>query len=145
MSKKESVIGKVLELKDEYYHLKESIDESALMYPELLRIRKELSCLSVDLAVETSKYTRDFKNSQADYEITRYMKQRELMTQKGERVTAADALARQYAVEKLKDVAVNEGLHKTGTMILAQINEVLKSLNQDISIIKKEYERLTDS
>ena len=147
-----NLIDDIFKLKDEYKNMKEMIDLKdsgsqelelqPLHYPRLLEIRKDLSCLSADLAKETSKSGRDWRNKRAERETQKYLKQRELMI-KGTKVTAAEALAKQLTAEHLKDEAMYEGFYQTGKLILAQVNEILKSLNQDISIIKKEYESLT--
>jgi len=121
----------------------QELDLKPLFYPRLITIRRGLSCLSVDLATEVGKYQREAKNSKAQFEYTRYIKQKELMDE-GTKVTAAEAQAKQYVAEMILQVATDEGLYSSGKLILTQVNEVLKSLNQDISIIKKEYENLTN-
>jgi len=143
-AKQPKIIGQILDLKSKYFKLKESIDDSAMQFPQLIQIRKDMACLSLELAVQASKYARDFKSSKAAYEIARFLKQRELMA-KGVKVTAADAQAKQEVIEMLEQVAIDEGLYQTGRLILAQTNEILKSLNQDISIIKKEYEQIANT
>ena len=120
----------------------QSIDFKPLLYPRLIEIRKNLSCLSVDLASEVAKYMRQSKNSKAKYDYDRYVATKVLMDS-GVKVTAAESQAKQQIADQLQGVAVDEGLYSSGNLILKQVNEVLKSLNQDISIIKKEYESLT--
>tara|TARA_R110000782_G_scaffold252972_1_gene340933 strand:+ start:244 stop:705 length:462 start_codon:yes stop_codon:yes gene_type:complete len=148
-----SIIDEIFELKQEYRGMKDMIDlKSAgsqeldfqpLYYPRLLEIRKDLSCLSLDLAKETAKHGRDFRNRRAGRETQKYLKQRELMD-KGAKATPSEAEAKAFTAHLLSDEALSEGFYMSGKLILNQVNEVLRSLNQDISIIKKEYESLTN-
>jgi len=146
-----SLIDQIFKLKQEYQEMKDVIDlkgpESQeldfqpLFYPGLIRIRRDLSCLSLDFAKSTAVHLRDFKTKKAQRETQRYLKQKEFMSQ-GVKVTQAEAQARQATADMLEPEAVAEGFYMTGRLIINQVNEVLKSLNQDISILKKEYESL---
>jgi len=153
MSDKTTVIDQIFELKSEYHNIKDMIDLSSadgqeldfqpMYYPDLLRIRKDLSCLSLDLAKATAKYLREFSKTKARREYAKYIEQRKLMAQ-GVKVTQADAQAKQATCDTLESEAVSEGLYKTGNMILKQVNEILSSVKQDISVIRKEYESINN-
>lgn len=147
------IIAQIFDLKAEYHSIKDMIDVDPdnaqginfqpMYYPDLLRIRKDLSCLSSDLAKETSSYFRKWKKTKAQRETQKYLKQRELMDS-GMKVTQAEAQSKQFSCNLLEEEAVNEGLYKTGDLILKQVNEILSSVKQDISVIRKEYESIND-
>ena len=146
-----TLTDEIFELKQEYRNMKDMIDLKAegsqeldfqpLFYPRLLEIRKDLSCLSLDLAKETAKHGREFRNKRASRETQKYLEQRKLMIE-GMKATPAEASAKATTAHLLVDEALSEGFYQTGRLILAQVNEIIKSLNQDISIIKKEYEAI---
>lgn len=149
MTVTEQIFALIHEYRDmeEVIDLKESgsqeIDFKPLYYPRLITIRKKLSSLSVDLATKVAKYKRSSMSAKAKYEYDKYIAVRDLMAS-GEKVTAAESKAKQKVADQLQPLAIEEGLYSSGNLILKQVNEVLKSLNQDISIIKKEYESLTN-
>ena len=130
----------MIELKDSG---SQEIDFKPLFYPRLIEIRRKLSCLSVELSVEVGKAMRAAKTSKAEYEYQRYMKTKVFMDE-GMKVTPAESKAKQDIADLLPGLAVDEGVYSSGNFVLKQVNEVLKSLNHDISIIKKEYESLTN-
>lgn len=148
-----SITDEILELTTEYKSMKDMIDlrgpESQeidfkpLYYPDLLRIRKDLSCLSLSLAVETSKSMRMFKNVESTRKVTFFLKKRENI-EAGMRIGAAEAQAEVDVKDLRETESMEEGFYMTGRLILNQTNEVLKSLGQDISIIKKEYESINN-
>jgi len=145
---KRTITDKIFELKDEYMALKSEIDFTdeldPMMYPELLRIRKELSCLSIDLAKETSKYVRESIRLEGLIELNRYKEQTRRISV-GEKIGSAEAAARSIDETEKQSYTLNKGLAKTGEMILKQVNEILFSLRQEISIFKKEYESFANS
>lgn len=145
-SKDQKLITQIFELKDRYHQLKPMIDGTdeldPMIYPELLEIRKDLSCLSLDLALEVSKSTRDMIKLESSIEYSRYSNQSALIAS-GKGVGAAESTARALDKEDKEKLAVEKGLHKTGEMILKQVNEILFSLRQEISIVKKEFESYT--
>ena len=58
------------------------------------------------------------------------------------KIGESKAAAEEEAEDLTISVGMNEGLYTSGRLVLTQVNEILKSLNQDISIIKKEYESI---
>lgn len=145
MPAEKSLIDKITDLKDQYYALEESIDgqDSARHLSELMRIKKELSCLCLDLAKETGKAFRVKGKAKTRREIATFLKQEELM-ESGTKVTAAEAKAKQFTRDLLQDESDKEGVYMTAKLILNQANAVLESIKQDISIVKKEYENFND-
>ena len=148
-----SVVDEILELTREYKGMNDMIDlqgpESQeiefkpLYYPSLLRIRRELSCLSIELATETSRSMRKFKNLEAQRKYQFFINKRKNI-EDGMKIGAAAAQAEVDVGEERKEEALEEGFYMTGRLILNQTNEILKSLGQDISIIKKEYESINN-
>lgn len=140
-NKEPSITDKIIQLKEEYHKWKPIIDTEIdpMAYPELLRIRKELACLSLDLAIEVSKSTRKSISLEGEIEFNRYTTQHALIEQ-GIKIGAAESAARALDQDKKEEYAVEKGWHRTGDMILKQVNEILFSLRQEIAIVKKEYE-----
>ena len=148
-----SLTDEILELTREYKSMKDMIDlrgpESQeiefkpLYYPDLLKIRKDLSCLSIELAVETSKYMRMFKNLESTRKVQFFIKKRQNI-EAGMKIGSAEAQAEVDVGDLRESESMNEGFYMTGRLILNQTNEILKSLGQDISIIKKEYESINN-
>jgi hypothetical protein len=151
---KSTIINQIFELKEEYHNIKDMIDlKSAdgqqldfqpLYYPDLLRIRKDLSCLTLDLAKKTAKYFRDYNLDEAKRSTQHYLHKRSCIQDKKMKIGEAETEAKAYTANLVLSVATNEGLYRTGKMILDQANEVLASVKQDISIIRKEYESIND-
>jgi len=153
----ETIITQIFAVKDRYYEIKEFIDSdilrgedpdykpqsSTVIFHDLIQIRKELSCLSLDLAKETGDAIRNHKASKSKLEITRYLKLKQFMSS-GVKVTAAESLAKQETTDLLQDESDKEGIYMTNRLILNQVNEILASIKQDISIIKKEHETFSD-
>lgn len=136
-----TTIDRILELKAEYETWSPTIGDQIdpMAYPELLRIRKELACASLDLAMETSESTRAMIRLEGEIEFNRYQKQHQLITDEV-KIGAAEAHARSIDKEKKAELHVAKGTHKVHDMLLKQVNEILFSLRQEISIVKKEYE-----
>lgn len=152
MEKKTNIIQRIFDVRDRYQNLKEVIDsdinpeekQSTMMFfQDLIEIRKELSCLTMDLAKETSSRFRKFKNADTALDIKKYILTKEYMDS-GEKVTAAESKAKQDTIDLLKIASDEEGFYQTGKLILAQANELLASVKQDISIIRKDYESFVD-
>lgn len=154
MIEPKSLIDRIFDLKQEYENMKDMIDLKGpdsqeidfqpMFYPDLLRIRKDLSCLSLDLAKSTGKYQRDFKNAEAKRKTQYFFKKRECIQLQKMKIGEAETEAEVETSDLRISAATNEGLYSTGKLLLSQCNEVLKSLNQDISIIKKEYESINN-
>ena len=138
---KQKTIDDILELKREYETWSPTIGDQVdpMAYPELLRIRKELACYSLDLALEASEDTRAMIRLTSQIDFNRYQKERNLIRAKSKQGAAA-AEARSIDKDKKEELYVAEGNHKVANMLLKQVNEILFSLRQEISIVKKEYE-----
>ena len=74
----------MLDLVAEYKNLQEAIDTSTssnpMVYPELLRIRKQLSILGLEYAVVVGEWAMDFKESEAQRKYQYYIKKRECIS-----------------------------------------------------------------
>lgn len=146
---KPTTISKIFELRDQYFNLREDIDHDPdaeldrNYLQQLMDIRKNLSCLTMDLARETGKYLRDFKLSKGGYEAAKFKEQGNLMTS-GEKVTKAEAMAKIATSEKNKELYTKEAIYASAKLILDQANELLFSVKQDISIIRNDYNSLSD-
>lgn len=146
MAEKENkfLMDHIFQIRDDYYHLRDAIaDSNPAVFNELMELRKDLSCLSLDLANETGEKMRAHKAAKSKLEITRYLKQKELMD-KGVKVTAAEAQAKHQVTDLIDDESLKEGEYMSSRLILNQVNEILASMKQDISIIKREYESMGD-
>lgn len=138
-------IEAIFEVRDRYSFIKEEIsqDNESNYLLDLMEIRKELSCLAMDLARSTGDHLKMFKNSSSILYTKRYLKQKELMSG-GEKVTAAEAKAKMFVTQEVKDEYEFEANYMSSRIILQQTNELLASVKQDISIIKKDYDSLGD-
>ena len=149
MSKEKTTVAKIFEIRDRYFDLREEIDsevnpDSDRNYlQQLMDIRKELSCLNMDLARETGKYLRDFKFFKGSHEAGRFIKQGQLM-EEGTKVTAAEAKAKQETAGDHQSLLQKEAIYASAKLILEQSNELLFSIKQDISIIRDDYSSLSD-
>lgn len=149
MSKEKSIVQKIFDIKDQYMNIREEIDsdpdkDSDRNYlQQLMDIRKELSCLNMDLARETGKYLRDFKFFKGSHEAGRFIRQGQLM-EEGTKVTAAEAKAKQETAGDHKSLLQKEAIYASAKLILEQSNELLFSVKQDISIIKNDYDSISD-
>lgn len=149
MSKEKSTVAKIFEIRDRYLEVREAIDIDAdpaadrNYLQQLMDIRKELSCLNMDLARETGKYLRDFKFFKGSFEAGRFIKQGELMKE-GTKVTAAEAKAKQATASDHVLLLEKEAIYASAKLILEQSNELLFSIKQDISIIRDDYNSLSD-
>lgn len=145
--KEPTLIEQIFVLKGLYYDMKPMIDGTEeldpMIYPDLLEIRKNLSCLSLDLALEVSKSTREMIKLESSIEFSRYKSQSELIAS-GKGVGESESISRALNKNDKEKLAVAKGLHKTGEMILKQVNEILFSLRQEISIVKKEWEKYAE-
>jgi hypothetical protein len=145
------IVDQMFALVREYKEMQEMIDLKSvesqeltfkpLMFPELLRIRKDLSCLSLEYASGVGDWAFDFKEAEAQRKVQYYIKKRECINA-GMKIGAAETEAECDTSDLREACGTNEGLYTSGRLVLNQINEVLKSINQDISIIKKEYESI---
>jgi len=143
-----TTIEKITACRNRYEEVKEVVDsgDGVSVFGELVSIRKELSCLAYDLGVATGNSVKLKINSKNRREITQYLKQKELMEQqpKPEKVTAAEAKAKQSVTSLLQDEANMEADYKQYDIILRQTNELIFSVKQDIAIIRKERESFTN-
>ena len=145
------LIDNIFELSNEYQQMtdmisltgpdSQEIEFRPLYYPRLLEIRRKLSCLSLDLAKEVAKSLVSYKNNEARRKVQFFIAKKNYIAQ-GNRIGAAEAEAEMEIGDLRKAEAVDEGSYLAGKLIVGQVNEVLKALNQDISIIKKEYESI---
>lgn len=153
MAEKISIIQQIFDVRDRYRELKEVIDSdinpedkksSIMFFHDLLEIRRELACLTMDLAKETAKRFRKFKDADTALDIKKYLLTKKYMEEDGEKVTSAESKAKQNTTDLLRIASDEEGFYQTGKLILAQANELLASVKQDISIIRKDYEGFGD-
>lgn len=150
MSKEKTTVAKIFEIRDRYFELREEIDSEANpdsdrnYLQQLMDIRKELSCLNMDLARETGKYLRDFKFFKGSHEAGRFIRQGQLMDEDNIKVTAAEAKAKQETAGGHQSLLQKEAIYASAKLILEQSNELLFSVKQDISIIKNDYDSLSD-
>lgn len=142
-----TVTERIFELIDEYRNNKpvigvegDVLNFDPMMYPELIRIRKELACLALDYAKEFTIYTRAFIRGEGIVEANRYMEQERLMVEEDMAGNKAESIARSSVADEVRKKGEDKALHKTGEIILNQVNEILFAMRQEISIIKKEYE-----
>lgn len=149
MSKEKSIVQKIFDIKDQYHELREEIDsdsdkEADRNYlQQLMDIRKELSCLTMDLARETGKYLRDFKFHKGSHEAGKFNRQGDLMDE-GVKVTAAEAKAKQESASDHQLQLQKDAIYHSAKIILDQANELIFSVKQDISVIQKDYKSLSD-
>ena len=147
-----SLTDKIFELKNEYEQM--IVDSKGgwpdvMCFADLNRVRGLLSSYSLDLAKEAAKYNRDFVSLYAQRKVNYFLEKTRLMnvgfTEDKiliKSASAAEPYAEIYVKELRAKEAVNEGLKTTATLILKQVNELLKSINQDIAILRKEFESI---
>jgi len=142
-------IDAIVEVRDRYSSICEEIDQDIHQESgnnhlfELMSVRKELSCIAMDLAIKTGEHLRKFKDASAIVYTKRYLKQKELMAA-GEKVTAAESKSKQHVTQEVKNEYEHEADYMSYRIILNQTNELLASVKQDISIIKKDYDSSGD-
>lgn len=149
---RESITDSVFRLKDEYEEL---VDQFGQQWPEpmsfsmLCRIRGSLSSKAVDLAKITSKHSRNFNKYAAQRKVQFFLEQVRLMTNGKsddgviiKSATASEPFAYAHVSELRLKEAESKGLKDTSNIILNQANELLKSINQDIAILRKEVESI---
>lgn len=141
----DKVIKDIFNIRDRYYSIREEISqENGSNYlSELMDIRKELSCLSLDLAKITGDFLVEYKLASGIVYTKRYLKQDELMSG-GEKVTAAEAKAKTHVTKEVSNEYGFESKYMSHRIILQQTNEILASVKQDISIIRKDYDGYQD-
>jgi len=148
-----SLTDKIFELKDEYQQM--IVDSNGgwpdvMCFADLNRVRGLLSSYSLDLAKEAAKYNRDFVSLYAQRKVNYFLEKTRLMnagiTEDKKTIIKSASAAEPYAEIYVKELraseAMNEGLKTTATLILKQTNELLKSINQDIAILRKEFESI---
>lgn len=103
--------------------------------PVLVDLRKDLVVLSYDLGREVAEYKIAFDSAYARRKISYFQaKQTHLSGSLGK----AEVLAEVEVAELRKEEKENEGLYSASKIVLNQVNEVLKSMQQDISLLKQE-------
>ena len=102
---------------------------------QLMDIRQSLVCLSFNLGVEVAKYKREFDASNYKRKINFFQLKNDNLASG---VTKAETLAEVQIKELRAEEKANESLYTGSKIILNQVNEVLSSLQQDLSILKSE-------
>lgn len=101
----------------------------------LMDIRQNLVSLSFELGLEVAKYKRNFDKANVRRKINFF---RLKNTHLNEGVAKAETLA-EVQLQQLRETEKEyESLYNGCKIILHQVNEVLSSLQQDISILKAE-------
>jgi len=102
---------------------------------QLMDIRQNLVALGFELGLEVAKYKRNFDRSNVKRKINFF---RLKNTHLDEGVTKAETLAEVQLQQLRETEKTNESLYYGTKIILGQLNEVLSSMAQDISILKAE-------
>lgn len=101
----------------------------------LMDIRQNLVSLSFELGLEVAKYKRNFDKANVRRKINFF---RLKNTHLNEGVAKAETLA-EVQLQQLRETEKDyESLYNGCKIILNQVNEVLSSIQQDISILKSE-------
>jgi len=146
------VTDKIFQLKEEYNKLIEDSNggwPDVMAFADLCRIRGKLSNLSLDLSKDASKYARDFVSSETSRKVA-YFKEKSRLMSKGmtedgviiKSASAAEPFAESFIANLRIKEAETEGMKISSSLLLKQTNEVLKSINQDIAILRKEFESI---
>jgi len=103
---------------------------------DLMNLRKQISCKGYELGVEVARNKRSLEKAIYERKTNFYKFKKDYL---GDGVTKAETLAESEIVEYRKNEQVHQGIYDFGKIILHQVNEVLSSLQQDISQLKAEY------
>jgi len=101
----------------------------------LMDIRQSLVSLSFELGLEVAKYKREFDRCNYRRKINFFQLKNDNLS---EGVTKAETLAEVQIKDLRESEKEYESLYTGCKIILNQVNEVLSSLQQDISILKAE-------
>lgn len=101
----------------------------------LMDIRQSLVSLSFELGLEVAKYKREFDKANYKRKINFFQLKNDNLDSG---VTKAETLA-EVQIKELRETEKDyESLYNGCKIILNQVNEVLSSMQQDISILKAE-------
>lgn len=160
----QEIIDQIITLKDEYDSMEEiidhgilnnkdgsteidysSVDFNPMTFPELMRIKKELTCLALDLARDVSFYNKAYENSEGKRKVEYFLRKREFMGPP-KRLNGTQAeVAAEVEIKDLRiEMHTNKGLKESGKIFLNQANELLSSIKQDISVVRKNYESIIE-
>ncbi len=146
-----SLTDKIFELKDEYEAMIVQSNggwPDVLFMADLCRVRGLLSSYNLDLAKEVAKHSIAYSNSEADRKVNYFLEKTRLMKVGSvgktlvKSASAAEPFAEIFVRERRIAEATNKGLKDSSKLVLDQTNELLKSINQDIAILRKEFESI---
>lgn len=115
-------------------HYKETPLEATYL-SQLMSLRQELVSLGFELGLEVAKYKREFDRANFKRKINFFQLKNDNLS---EGVTKAETLAEVKIKQERENEKEYESLYTGCKIILNQVNEVLSSMQQDISILKAE-------
>ena len=102
---------------------------------KLMDIRQNLVALGFELGLETAEYKRLFDSANYSRKISFYQFKSDSLS---EGVTKAETLAEVKIKDLRESEKTYESLYYGCKILLGQLNEVLSSIQQDLSILKSE-------
>jgi len=104
----------------------------------LMIARKNLSCISYNMATELDQKCKDFYLSNGSRKINTVKSEVKYLD---EGISKAKVIAENENTELREFEAVAEGEFRGSRIVLEQLNQVIQSMNQDIAYLRKEYEQ----